>query len=47
MIDLGQWLSEKYVVGGEEAPGTLKTENEISFTIPEIQRGMVVIIKRI
>ena len=34
-------------LGRKEKVNTLKTENEISFTIPEIQRGMVVIIKRI
>lgn len=34
-------------LGKKEKVKTLKTENEISFTIPEIQRGMVVIIKRI
>ena len=34
-------------LGKKEKVKTSKTENEISFTIPEIQRGMVVIIKRI
>lgn len=34
-------------LGTKEKVKTLKTENEISFTIPEIERGMVVIIKRI
>ena len=28
MIDLGQWLGEKYVVGGEQAPKNLKTDND-------------------
>ena len=34
-------------LGTKEKVKTLKTENEISITIPEIERGMVVIIKRI
>lgn len=34
-------------LGTKEKVTTLKTENETSFTIPEIERGMVIIIKRI
>lgn len=34
-------------LGTKEKVTTLKTENETSFTIPEVERGMVIIIKRI
>lgn len=28
MIDLGQWLGEKYVVGGEDAHDEIKNDDE-------------------